>query len=607
MTAEMLYRKLRVLLNRATSSAFYGPMLLASIPLIMAAANTSWLYTNYGWLDPWYNVAYFMHYNDPTFLNDYYKISRLSWIIPGFIIYHIFNPITANFILHVGCLSAASIFLYATIKLMFDRTIAFITAAMLVVYVPFHGSGGWDYQNTPAGTFYLASFYFLTAALYSPYYRRQIFLSGLMFAATIHAAISFINLFPILCIQFVVLFVTRRKRYPSAAELLTASTYSVFGFVVLTLGLGLINAAIGRDLLFFKPLVELVISLVHDSAGQAPWWTPWNTFWFLQSWWYLVFPGAVAAVSFILLLSSTLRQGTECLNPLAISLQIQYLLTSALWIIWQSLGHTALQPNYFAYPLIPVAFLAVAGVGSMWRATQTSRAFSIWLSGLTAAILIAPLSIGTLSTFLKTEIGRDISIAALALALVTGGLVAVARDRWAILIAAITAFSALNFFSAASYNAHLAYRYNEPCADQAETFQALIDSNHFLTQMSRGLRNLNVWWNGAEILRDGQGCEFRIPAFAHSMTSFGANYLAPPWKGMPTAVELPDESIRRIATSQEKIAVPTANPANIEDLIRRFARGDVRITIDGRTVIRTSRFAFYLYVLTKNDQGMSVR
>src|SRR5690348_4785506 len=88
----------------------------------------------------------------------YYKAARLTWIIPGFLAYHVFQPILANYLLHMGCLILSVLFFYLTVAKLFGRTVAFPIAACLAVYIPFHGSGGWDYQNAASGAFYIVAF-----------------------------------------------------------------------------------------------------------------------------------------------------------------------------------------------------------------------------------------------------------------------------------------------------------------------------------------------------------------------------------------------------------------------------------------------------------------
>src|SRR4029078_11350183 len=114
-------------------------LLLAAIPIAMSIVNSDWLYTSIGFIDPWVNVGYFLHYSDPEFGAGYYKGARLSWIIPGFIAYHVFQPVVANYVLHMGCLILSVLFLYLTVARLFGKAIAFAIAACFSVFIPIHG------------------------------------------------------------------------------------------------------------------------------------------------------------------------------------------------------------------------------------------------------------------------------------------------------------------------------------------------------------------------------------------------------------------------------------------------------------------------------------
>jgi hypothetical protein len=59
----------------------------------------------------------------------------------------------------------------------------------------------------------------------------------------------------------------------------------------------------------------------------------------------------------------------QTIDRVRVMLVGQYLFVFALWFMWQSLGHVALQPDYFAYPLIVPAFLALGAMaqGARWR------------------------------------------------------------------------------------------------------------------------------------------------------------------------------------------------------------------------------------------------
>src|SRR5690348_12636462 len=69
-------------------------------PIVLLLISNAWIFTSVThWVDPWYYVGYFMdipaHYH--KFPGIYYG-TRLSYIVPGHIIYSIFTPLVANYI-----------------------------------------------------------------------------------------------------------------------------------------------------------------------------------------------------------------------------------------------------------------------------------------------------------------------------------------------------------------------------------------------------------------------------------------------------------------------------------------------------------------------------
>ena len=360
-------------------SQFQSCLLLAAIPIALSAINSSWLYTPLSWLDPWYNVAYFLHYDDPAFLNSYYKSSRLSWIIPGFVAYKIFQPIVANYILHMGCLVVSVLFFYLTVIRLFGPTIAFATAACLAVFIPFHGSGGWDYQNAAGGAYYIVSI-LLSDRLYlfSEYSEPCWSCRAQLMPPQFMPSWASLMRLPILAAQFLVLYYHQVGKLPSWRAILLVSLWFVAGVMILTVALGLVNVALGRDFLFFWPLIELVFSFVHDSQNQAHWWLPWSTVWYLDPATFSYYTRFILAVLVACLASVFGAMVRRRFCFVALSLQVQYIFIVVLWIAWQTVGQTALQPEYFAYPIYPVMFFALAGLAATWKpAMKGPRAVAI--------------------------------------------------------------------------------------------------------------------------------------------------------------------------------------------------------------------------------------
>src|SRR5215218_4033767 len=98
---------------------------LIAMPLVMSLFGREWLYTPIGSLDPWYNIGFFMFYHDGSFLTDRYKVQRLPWILPGWLLYHGLGPLIANFVLHIGALVVSTVFVYLTLARLVARQSAF--------------------------------------------------------------------------------------------------------------------------------------------------------------------------------------------------------------------------------------------------------------------------------------------------------------------------------------------------------------------------------------------------------------------------------------------------------------------------------------------------
>src|SRR5262249_26967279 len=128
-------------------------------------------------------------------------------------------------------------------------------------------------------------------------------------------------------------------------------------------------------------------------------------------------------------------------------------------------------------------------------------------------------------------------------------------------------------------------------------------SNLFLNKFVPHSDNMFVWWNRNEKLHSPSGCELSEGYFGLSLASFGMQYLATPWGGMPEPEELPANS-RSLLTGVSALAVPTADYGNIERLIAWSAKvSAVPLEVRGKTKVKTSQFSFDLYVLGEQRVG----
>jgi hypothetical protein len=189
-------------------------------------------------------------------------------------------------------------------------------------------------------------------------------------------------------------------------------------------------------------------------------------------------------------------------------------------------------------------------------------------------------------------------------------LFAASRGREALLAVAVLAFCTSNTLGAAlapdervfddpSNPARVKaqdYAHGQKCKDRAGDYLALIDAHRFVTRFAVNTQDIFVWWHQGETLRDRDGCTLDLSTFGLSMTSFGLQYLASPWSGMPDIDDLPADSFA-LLYGGKKVAVLSHDRANVQRLMARYARAGKELTLYGQTIIRTSRFAFNLYVL----------
>jgi hypothetical protein len=516
---------------------------LVLIPLVMATVNSNWLFTPIGYLDPWYNVGYFLHYGDAAFRTAHYKISRLSWLLPGWVLYLALGPMVANFVLHVGALLVATVFLYLTLSRLVARDLAFLTAVFLTIYFPFHGSAGWDYQTTGSGAFYSVTLYCLTRAGQSEVPATSLLAAGVAYAATFHASILFINMVPVLAGHFLV--ARRSAQLPMDLSLvLRAMGLTLAGFLAMTLVLCVINWSVGRHFLFFQPILDIVFRYVQDTDNVKAWWSPWSSWWVVRQvghWpagaYYLAVPLATMLVSLLFLGQTPIRAWRDSGNLPGLFLIGQYVLLGAIWTLWQCVGQTALEPDYFAYPLIIPCVVGLTGLMATGKASVHPAA-TRWL--LPAALLLALVpGMDVFGHLLGTATLMDMSrICWVGVFFIIALLLVVAMTRAGrqpLLAVAVMAIFQVYFppFMEAAYayagtgpfsTIRARYAVVDGCAVNRTAFAALIALDRFA---SVGGRPDHTWlWLGPqETASTPEGCAFDLGHFRFSAVSLAFNPL----------------------------------------------------------------------------------
>lgn len=237
--------------------------------------NDSWAYSVIGWLDSWYYVGYAFHYPDPSFFNDYYKASRLPWILTEFVVRSTVRGYLSIWLIHLLTLGLGSVGLYWLLLRCLDRSAALFGAALFATFTFSHAIGGADYHTEFSGAlFALTWFLAVRAPLQAGNGVLALGLVGAAAALTVHTNVVFANFAPTVAAHW---YLTTRQRQPGNPPVGRFLACTIAGALVATAVLGLVNAAVGRGFFFFMKQFNLALSFVSNPANQKPFWSPWSS------------------------------------------------------------------------------------------------------------------------------------------------------------------------------------------------------------------------------------------------------------------------------------------------------------------------------------------
>lgn len=260
-------------------------LILFLLPLVFTAINSNWIFTppTPNMPDPWFYFSYFRYFFEraaefPS--NTHYFVERLTWIVPGYVIYHIFPPLIANHVLHLSVYYIAVFSLYGTVSLLYHRRTAFLAALLFGGYPWFLRATGWDYTDGIGIAHFCVLIVLLTIVFNVKHWRAIFFLAGAVHASFLVTNLLWVGLLPSWLIYF--LWLNSQKRKFDLGRLTLAAGYFLIGNLAL---LGLCGAfymwATG-NFFFLENSLKTSIILVDNSANNLrvvrnygryfPWW-----------------------------------------------------------------------------------------------------------------------------------------------------------------------------------------------------------------------------------------------------------------------------------------------------------------------------------------------
>lgn len=333
-----------------------APLLLLLLPFALLALDSSWIYS-LPMRDPWIYYGYF--HNAAQYADEFpdrYFSSRLSVILPGFLVHRALDlpPLAANLILRLALFWTAVLSFYGVCRMTLGPRAALLAAVALGSHPFFLLAVGTNYVDGFGIAYFLLALLVLTlAARAAASWRLCLVVAGAAATAMVTANLFYVVYLPLLAGWFLaVRRGSRQPPLPAAFGLATAGAATLF----------LVFSAINR--LFGGPFFYLIASVrFTTSAVQKP-----NPFLHPVETWlggagWLVLPAVVGlAAAPSLWWAWRVRGGAErAKRRLLVSAQLLFLGFLALLVLLHAgADRAALEYFYYASVLIPVAFLALA-------------------------------------------------------------------------------------------------------------------------------------------------------------------------------------------------------------------------------------------------------
>lgn len=339
--------------KRAHASVDPYPLVLFLLPFLLLLISSNWMFSPVGSIDPWVYYGYFRnlaHFEKDLFPGTYYG-SRLSWILPGYLIHTLLAPLPANYVLHLTFYYIAVFSCYSILKYAAGPRSAFLGSLLLGCYPFFLKSIGWDYVDGAGIAYYFLTAAFLTQAgrSASPLWPT---LAGFSYAALIYSNLFCVTFSPFL-LGYYVAAARHHSGRVSPKALVSSLLFIVLGFALLTLTLGTVSYFVADTFWFYAPSIAYALG----NIGKANPWRSGTVKWVLQARW-LVLPVLTVVVMTVILLWQRMQKKSSWNTASAVYAAI-FLGSFAVMVLWEIMGNPVLEFDYYASYLIPPMFVAI--------------------------------------------------------------------------------------------------------------------------------------------------------------------------------------------------------------------------------------------------------
>ena len=324
-------------------------LLLMLVPAVVLTGDRALIFNPAGSIDPW--VYYGLYRNTEAlkalFPTTYYP-TRLSLILPGYLANQIFQPLTANYVLHVLIWVGAVAGLFLTVTHVAGRRSALVAATVFGFYPYLWKAAGWDQHDGVGNVYYLLTMAFLTLAAASKAPSRPyLCCAGVTCACAVYCNLTWAFLLP----SFGPYWLAARKARGLPVTLGLTLLWSGAGFLLLTLFFAIVNYGLGGSLNFYLPSITYALEAVKTpSTYTAP-----DAAWITSSPW-LFLPAAAVLAGPVALVRARRRQSSYHAR-MAVALYVNLLFCAGVLILWELAGEPMLQTSYYGSYLLGPTFL----------------------------------------------------------------------------------------------------------------------------------------------------------------------------------------------------------------------------------------------------------
>lgn len=475
----MLVGEIRAKLASRLAKLSPYTMAIILLPLIVLWHRGNALYGPPWYADPWFYLGYFRNlagFKQYLFFDFYYG-SRLSWILPGFLIHSVFPPLLANGLLHLTVHIVATMSFFFTLKMIAGERRAFLATMVFSVQPWLWAATGWDYPDGAGIAYCLLAIALFTRSALRPD-RKSLLLAGIALAGLAYTHLFLASLSPLLLVYFVgSVWVWHRMSPIRAATQLFL--WAGAGFAAVTAAFCVINYLLDGNFWFYAPSLAQARTMSSNFMYVRSIWADWAGGQLVPWLWPAVGASCVA----MLMLPSRLRRELKDRNAVALLLSALLLIAFGYMALLQSRGSTVLGHHPYVSYLLPFSFL-VMGV-SFWPAADTMSLPTYVVTCSAAAVVFAAIWFEPLGPL--SPVAQQALLALCGTALV---LALLFRQKFAGTLLAIAGFGAFCSLSLAQTT-----RLNwVDVHGNREQFQRIMRARERIEAIRKG-SNIQFWYN----------------------------------------------------------------------------------------------------------------